>query len=1271
MLEGGDSIYIITENQLDEWVRGNAQIAQGLIVELTYRLVAASCPRPSERRFPLGDSIGQPGPDGYLNTDSDYNPFVPNGRSYWEIGTSIDAGAKATSDYRDLTAAIPEQVRQESTFVFVTPLSGRRDWPYSWKEDAQARWLESRRHHNEWRDVRVIDGSVLIDWMHHWPAVEQWFGLKMDIPVDQMQTPESRWAELRTIGEPPPLPPHLFLANRSAACEKLKDIFSGTILQLKLDTHFPEQMVNFVAAYIESMDEEAKVEIAGRCLIITGIDAWNAIAALREPHILIAEFDLDDTDSSGTRLLEKAHRAHHAVIYGGRPGGVPHPNRASITNPKSYQIKEALEKAGYKEERARTLAQYSGGNLNFLLRCIQGLSTIPEWAQGADAAELAIAQLLGSWSENYEGDKAIAEELSGKAYGEWIGRMREIVLKPGTPLTQREGAWKFVSRYEGWYELGPGLFNDHLERLKSVASIVLCERDPKFELPPNDRCAAGIYGKKMTHSHLLRKGLAESLALIGSYPDALISCSSGKAELTANLGVREILTDTDWILWASLDNLLPLLAEAAPREFLAAVENALGSDPCPFDILFAQENVEIMGNNYITGLLWALETLAWDSQYLIRVVVILGELAARDPGGNWANRPKNSLSTILLPWLPQTCAPVIKRRAAVEALLREVPEVAWNLLLALLPSFHQVSSGSARPSWRKMIPDDWSGGATTQEYWDQIIAYTELAIEAAKQDISKLVELIDRMDDLQPASRHQLLTYLSSEAVISMPQANRLRLWNSLVDLVSRHRKFADAEWAMNQEAVDEISGVAERLAPESPKYRHQRLFGKRDFLEEMDNYEEQYKKLDEQRQKAVNEVFLLGGIEAVLEFSKDVESPWIVGSSFGMVATRDAEENILPALLESETNALSQLAGGFVWGRFRQSGWQWVDGIDMSLWTPSQKGQLLAYLPFAPDTWKRASLLLEKDEAQYWSKTNVNPYETEEGLEQAVDLLIHYGRPNEAIRCLERLKHAKRPLNSQQAVHALQAVLNSSRQPNSMDTHAIVEIIKTLQDNPDTNYDDLFQIEWTFLPLLDRHLGASPKVLEQRLADDPAFFCEVIRTIFRSTKEERPAEEPTELQKSMAKNAYRLLREWRKPPGIHKDGTFSGDTLASWLEAVKEICTKSGHMEVASTMIGQVLIYAPPDPDGLWLHHSVAEILNAKESNDMRDGFRTALFNSRGVHWGSGGRAEHELAKKYMDKAEEVEAHGYQRLADSLRELAETYEREAELEAKDPFEFE
>jgi hypothetical protein len=409
---------------------------------------------------------------------------------------------------------------------------------------------------------------------------------------------------------------------------------------------------------------------------------------------------------------------------------------------------------------------------------------MPEWAQGTDAAELAIAQLLGAWRENSEADKIVAEKLSGKVYGEWIGKMREIALRPGTPLIQRDGVWKVVARYEGWYALGPRLFDEHLDRLNQVAVGVLRERDPQFELSPDERFAASIHGKVLTHSRFLRNGLAETLALLGSHPKALTSCSFGKAETTAILTVREILTDADWVIWASLNNLLPMLAEAAPGEFLDIVENALNGDPCPFDTVFAQEGTGVMGRNYMTGLLWALETLAWDAEYLTRVVVILGELAVRDPGGNWGNRPANSLTTILLPWFPQTCAPVQKRQVAVATLVNELPDIAWKLLLALLPSLHSVTSGSHKPAWRQMIADDWSSGVTHQEYWEQIDAYAELAISEAEQDTSKLTEFIDRLDDLPPPARDRLFTYLRSDSVVSMPQADRLQLWTELVDLV-------------------------------------------------------------------------------------------------------------------------------------------------------------------------------------------------------------------------------------------------------------------------------------------------------------------------------------------------------------------------------------------------------------------------------------------------------------------------------------------------------
>ena len=100
---------VVTENELDVWIRGNSREAQGVTVEAIWRLVAASSPNPIDRRFPLGDSVGQHGPDGELEVEVAYEPFVPAGRSFWEIGTGINAGDKATSDYTDLTGATPRQ----------------------------------------------------------------------------------------------------------------------------------------------------------------------------------------------------------------------------------------------------------------------------------------------------------------------------------------------------------------------------------------------------------------------------------------------------------------------------------------------------------------------------------------------------------------------------------------------------------------------------------------------------------------------------------------------------------------------------------------------------------------------------------------------------------------------------------------------------------------------------------------------------------------------------------------------------------------------------------------------------------------------------------------------------------------------------------------------------------------------------------------------------------------------------------------------------------
>jgi hypothetical protein len=74
-------------------------------------------------------------------------------------------------------------------------------------------------------------------------------------------------------------------------------------------------------------------------------------------------------------------------------------------------------------------------------------------------------------------------------------------------------------------------------------------------------------------------------------------------------------------------------------------------------------------------MLWALETLAWDPDFLHRAALILARLADIDPGGRLSNRPINSLRAIFLSWTPNTNAPLKQRLAVLDAIVRLTPEV--------------------------------------------------------------------------------------------------------------------------------------------------------------------------------------------------------------------------------------------------------------------------------------------------------------------------------------------------------------------------------------------------------------------------------------------------------------------------------------------------------------------------------------------------------------------------------------------------------------------
>ena len=894
------------------------------------------------------------------------------------------------------------------------------------------------------------------------------------------------------------------------------------------------------------------------------------------------------------------------------------------------------------------------------------------WEHYPNSRFLALVALIGAWSDdNNQSDHEVISKLLGNkaGYNEWLS---EAQNRSDSPLSLKDGIWEVHNRAEIWQQIGSYVtssdFNDFKELavsilkkpysdglyvFKKLAVSMLKEPDAALELSAEERDALSTHRKAAEYSPQLRKGIAEGLAILGSMPDSNGYQLQKKIEETCILAVREILSDADWIRSSSLNDSLPALAEAAPDEFLRAVEKIL------------DEGNGITNSNCLTGLLWALEALAWDKQYLVRACVMLGGLASHYPGNLRDHRPFNSLVNILLPWFPQT-EDTNKCRVAVKTLLKEYPDVAWNLMIQLLPNQRDSSYGSFKPKWRKIIPDDQGKNITNEEYWKQVSFYAKLAINNARiddtsYDIDRLVGLIDCCDELSQPEFDKFMRILSSDTIIKLPEEQRQRLWEHLTKLINKHQRFTYTEWIVPDEQIMRIDKIAEQIIPTKAFNRHQRLFNNCDFdiYEEHGNYDKQRKKLDKKRDTAISEIFQKNGIEGVISFAASVASPEQVGFALGAIPDKSFEQTLIPKYLDTSNDKHKALAGGFIRRCHNDRGWQWCNNIDRSDWTPAQTGQFLAFLPFVKETWDRATEWLQDHEDEYWSRTRVN-YKTNDDITSAIEKLIKHGRPHAAIQCLSLMRHAKQQISTEQCVQALLDALSSDEPIAPTNEYFIVELIKFIQTESSVKSDDLFNVEWEYLPLFNSY-KVVPQCLENRLAKEPEFFCEVIQ--FRFKNKDQLPKKPTEESIKKEERAWRLLNAWKTPPGMQEDGIFNAELFDQWLQKVKELCKESGHLDVALISIGEVLIHTPADPHGLWIHRAVATVLNKNnhEADKMRRGFYNGTFNSHGFHRiDPTGKPEKDLAEQFRNKAEEIENADFHRFAKTLRYLAEDYDDEA-----------
>ena len=554
----------------------------------------------------------------------------------------------------------------------------------------------------------------------------------------------------------------------------------------------------------------------------------------------------------------------------------------------------------------------------------------------------------------------------------------------------------------------------------------------------------------------------------------------------------------------------------------------------------------------------------------------------------------------------------------------------------------------------------------------QVTIYAELAVEYAVNDFTKLSELISRWDHLPREVFQKVLAFLSAPAVLDRPESERFILWQKLTDEVQRHRRFASSDWAMPEEEVKRLEDAADAIRPAKASIVFQRLFNHygHEFYTS-DDYRAEEKKLAERREQAVVEVINEGGAYQIVEMAKSVNLPSELGGALGRVGSAELDAFFLPKYLDDAEQSLLDLVRGYVWARYFKESVDWVLQLDMSQWAVNGQVTFFAALPFHAVVWRQASIQLGGDTKKYWERIWPNVFQASDDLLEAVTCALDYDRPDLAISGINALRHLNQTIPDQLCVRALKQFAGNEKTVIRVDQHELIESIKHLQGSPNVDEEEMVWIEFQFLRLLDRFSGASPVFLERKLAADPRFFHEAITICFRSERDRNEPKETDEKKLQTAEHVYRLLHEWKTPPGSTDRDTIDDAILVDWIQEAERLCVNSGHWAIAQQTIGRTFAFYPAGLEGMLTNTALAKVLDTTEFDDMRTGFRLALFNERGVHGFTHGSEELEIAKRYRDYATRYDAAKFTLIAATLRSLAESYERDAERESKrNPFQY-
>ncbi|MDX8470322.1 HigA family addiction module antitoxin [Mesorhizobium sp. VK23B] len=1258
----------IKANDIEAWADGT--ISRFRFAVFLRTLINSSGVGLTKVDFGGNDDAERPGWDGVVEASAG-TPWIAAGRSGWEFGVNKDIKKKADDDFAKSVKAHPDKdERADITFVFVTP----RRW------HAKRQWIADAKAKKLWKDVVAFDSSDLEQWVEQSLAAQAWFANETHRPSNDVRSLDKCWSQWANVTKPM-LVGNLFKPAIEASRRTLESrLTKAPIGPTIIAADSTEEALAFLSQAFGHSGIQSLDELRDRVLVFDKPGVLPKLAEGARNFIAVA------TSPEVERELAPLTHDVHTIVLAPRNSMTEDPH--VVLEPVSGEgFRAALEEMGFERDDIERLSDESGRSLTVLRRRLATVPSLkaPEWASDNQKAGALVPFLFaGSWGARNVADQTALSLLSGGTdYSHLEKSFQQLTAINGSPVWSIGDARGTISSIDLLFAIAGSVTAADIDRFFAVAEMVLGEDDPSLDLPEHQRWwSAAFHGKSREFSSSFRRGIAEALVLLAVHGKHLFFSRLGvdTEQLAARL-VRTLLTPLTTRKLEANDRDLPTYAEVSPEEFLAILHRDLKElEPAVLGLMRPASSEFFAGGPARSGLLWALEGLAWSPKTLGSTALILARLAEIEVKDNWSNKPITSLEAIFCVWMPQTAASHDERLRVLRLLKDRHPKVAWQVCVSQLDQGQKIGHYSHKPRFR---PDGYGFGEPFRT-WAPITAFireiAEMVLTWPNPTSAMVVDLVGHLHAFSDDDQKRVWQVVETWAASGISDQEKLVLREKIrVTVLSRRGVRRSRERGRFATLTAAARKAYSALEPNDLLDKHAWLFKEQWVEESADelnqdeiDFRAREERIASQRLDALREILVQRGIEGVIELSKKGNASWVIGRLLGPVLLESGKfiETILLALPSADSPGEWQRKN-LVAGLLRSTGEACSTKKLLELKEKLDKDafvRVLLLAPYRKNIWDLVDQLGDDRKAIYWD--NVVPdwiFDAEDENRESVDRLLAAKRPTAAFAAI----HFKQDvIGPDKLFRVLESMVTENKEQTGnyqLQQHDIETAFSILNKCPDFTLEQKAVLEFAYIDVLSQpwregERGGIPN-LEKYVEQHPEFFVQAIVWAYKRKSGVDPEEwrVPPERLAQLAQKGHKLLDGIKRMPGQNDLGVLDYDRLSKWVQTVLSKCAELSRLEIGNLCVGKLFAHAPVGADGVWPCEPVRQVIEDIQSEDMESGAHTGLYNSRGVHWrGEGGDQERELASKYRAWAEALQYSHPFVSSKLLMGMVRTYEYEA-----------